>query len=843
MCPNTRDEIPWTVPFQRNPNFSGRQREIKILENLITFSDQFGTRDLAITGLKGIGKTQLAIELAYRMRDRNIKSQIIWITCTNTESTKERYSKNASALEIPRSSPKDDGEYFEPYFSEDTQDSLLILHNVNDWDVWKAFKDILPQERRRYRILATTHNQQIATEIASSRVVVLGELDEESAVGLLYNELENKALLKDRSTTTALLDQLAYLPLAITQAAVYLNENPALLLSEYLHSIGRKESEAIGFPSNNFRGDCDQIDMADAINTTWFDSFSQLQAINPSAADYLKVMACVDSQDIPIAILPPLHDLLEASKARELLQNFHFLDKRTTVDSLFRLHPIVRMAARSWMRQSHEFEKYQQKVVARLEELLPDSCDDNRELWRQYLPHVMFVLKGRLVQVGTEYNDLPWKTAHYLWNNGRFKEAQTISIDFMIQRREKYGDQDHSTLAYMSWVAYTFSELWQWQMARELEMHVFAARKQLLGIEHTDTISSMAHLARIYAAEGQWSRAEEMHLQLMDISKQQSHTDNLIVLELLSEVATTFRMFRKRKEELAIRLYAFKAHEHLEGYHPDTMAKNHEMALAHYAYSSAGMENAKEIFGRIIEMWRGGQTNDRSARAIDEQTFGPNHAVAMASIECLARIHEDQRDWDKAEKVQTTAIESYREVLGSQHPYTLNAISQLARIYQRQDRWDEAGALLSEIVEASRSDQFLNYPSIWQNMFDLADIYEQQGRQEEAERMKQQAIKIKPSGHVLGPTYSHFLARMQSLSFAAPEEEVNACKLMAQVGQLVAKRPVSLYDHSGQIAADMLVKWGTGTHVNSSRHQFTLKLFLDKAGKLARTLKLLAGRK
>lgn len=56
------------VPFARNPRFAGRQNEIDRLEQLVIHSR--GTTKTAICGLGGIGKTQIALELAYRAQEK-----------------------------------------------------------------------------------------------------------------------------------------------------------------------------------------------------------------------------------------------------------------------------------------------------------------------------------------------------------------------------------------------------------------------------------------------------------------------------------------------------------------------------------------------------------------------------------------------------------------------------------------------------------------------------------------------------------------------------------------------------------------------------------------------------
>jgi GTPase SAR1 family protein len=77
------------IPFARNPHFVGCQEEIQKLEDLITMPD--GPRKLAITGLGGVGKTQIALELAYRIWDREPECSIFWIPCTSYEAVEQGF--------------------------------------------------------------------------------------------------------------------------------------------------------------------------------------------------------------------------------------------------------------------------------------------------------------------------------------------------------------------------------------------------------------------------------------------------------------------------------------------------------------------------------------------------------------------------------------------------------------------------------------------------------------------------------------------------------------------------------------------------------------------------------
>ena len=76
-------DAPWIVPFERNPRFTGRESQLAELEGKLFAKDH--TSKIAITGLGGVGKTQLVLELLYRTRQKHKNCSIIWIPATTIE--------------------------------------------------------------------------------------------------------------------------------------------------------------------------------------------------------------------------------------------------------------------------------------------------------------------------------------------------------------------------------------------------------------------------------------------------------------------------------------------------------------------------------------------------------------------------------------------------------------------------------------------------------------------------------------------------------------------------------------------------------------------------------------
>src|SRR5208283_132445 len=57
---------PFVVPFLRNPGFVGREEDLAKIHALLQKGEAVGVQPVAAAGMGGIGKTQLAVEYAYR---------------------------------------------------------------------------------------------------------------------------------------------------------------------------------------------------------------------------------------------------------------------------------------------------------------------------------------------------------------------------------------------------------------------------------------------------------------------------------------------------------------------------------------------------------------------------------------------------------------------------------------------------------------------------------------------------------------------------------------------------------------------------------------------------------
>ncbi|THC91371.1 hypothetical protein EYZ11_009170 [Aspergillus tanneri] len=166
--PELKESV-WMVPFRKNSRFVGREEEISRIEGLIM--QPGGPSKVAICGLGGVGKTQIALELVYRMRERDSECSIFWIPCTSYESVEQAYIKITELKGFHGVKPAEARERVKLYLSQPSAGKwLIVFDNADNMNMWiqgcnstPALKDFLPQSEHGHMVF-TTRNQKLAYE-------------------------------------------------------------------------------------------------------------------------------------------------------------------------------------------------------------------------------------------------------------------------------------------------------------------------------------------------------------------------------------------------------------------------------------------------------------------------------------------------------------------------------------------------------------------------------------------------------------------------------------------------------------------------------------------------------
>lgn len=128
----------WNIPYPRNPFFTGRDALLTQLATELR-AGQAMALPQAISGLGGVGKTQIAVEYAYRFR-RNYRV-VLWARAESQEALTSSFVSIAHLLNLPQKEEQDQSIIVEALITWLQRHAgwLLIFDNVDDLAIVRTF--------------------------------------------------------------------------------------------------------------------------------------------------------------------------------------------------------------------------------------------------------------------------------------------------------------------------------------------------------------------------------------------------------------------------------------------------------------------------------------------------------------------------------------------------------------------------------------------------------------------------------------------------------------------------------------------------------------------------------
>ncbi|KAE8846566.1 hypothetical protein HRS9139_01133 [Pyrenophora teres f. teres] len=714
---------PSIIQFSQNPRFVGRESQLAELEARL-FSNEHTTTTLAIVGPGGTGKTQLALEVAHRTRQKKKNCSVLWMDASDKVSLYQSYASVAQKLNV--AGWDDDQADIKQLVKRcvieiSARHCLLIFDNTEHTTLRSSgsstteaadLANCLPQSKL-CSVIFTTTNTDTAQALAPQNIISLRELTLDAALKMLQVRLARPLANTEQQEAEHLLRALSYLPLAVMQAAACIKAS-GMTVQEYRSRIDDHKELVIEHRGDPSEGKLQGAGVKEPVATTLFLSIYKIRHDNALAADYLFHAACVERKDISL-------DLLEAASPQAREDAIRVLDKyalvtRRPAESALDVHRLVHRALRKQL-QAQGLRQWTQRTITQLLRVFPDNNHSNRSKWRRLLPHAQYALShSQMNEDDDERLHLASKCAMTLHSDGRYEEAKELFEQVMETRKTKLGLDHPSTLTSMANLASTYRNQGRWDDAEKLEVQVLETRKTKLGLDHPSTLTIMANLASTYRNQGRWDDAEKLEVQVMETSKTKLGSDHPSTLTSMANLASTYR-------------------------------------------NQGRWDDAEKLEVQVLETRK--------------TKLGSDHPDTLTSMANLASTYWNQGRWDGAEKLEVQVMETRKTKLGLDHPSTLSSMANLASTYWNQGRWDDAEKLEVQVLETRKTKLGSDHPDTLTSMHNLAFTLQSQARHVEAHTLMEKWFQSRQQ--VLGKQHPYTQSSFDTLNGWRAEYSCNGC--------------------------------------------------------------------
>ncbi|TGO31373.1 hypothetical protein BPAE_0001g00010 [Botrytis paeoniae] len=765
MEPSLPDKLkPITfIPFDRNDGLVDR-KEFESLDHLLNSSSH--NRSAAIWGLGGCGKTQIALEYAYRCQDKNSCS-IFWIRADSEATFIQDYSDLAKISRLPSDLKAEDLLSAVKRWIENQRDWVIVFDNADDLRIFK--RSYSPSETQQAHdpkllrfvprsqtgtIIWTSRDRRICGTITDSwRGIEVKAMDNEQATNLFRNlsEISELTSSKNEKSILELLESLGNLPLAIVQAASYIR-NTKISVPQYLKSFESEQSDLLNEEFQDlYRHDSD---IPNAVMRTWHISMKKIAEESPCTERILNIITFFNNKGIPFELIKAAAGATysdhEVRLAASRLSDYSLIQAQRALDEdlpTYEQHRLVQLATRRSLSRAQIF-YFSGEALRIMTSLFPDGT---YETWNNciiYLPHVLKIVtwsqaKGYESQAPLVLQ----RVGRYYWEQGNSEKAEELDIEVLALQKEILGEKHPDTILAMGNLASTWWQQGYSKKAEKLQIEVLALQKEILGEKHLDTITAMASLASTWWQQGYSEKAEKLQIEVLALQKEilgEKHLDTILAM---ANLASTWwqQGYSEKAEKLQIEVLALRK-EILGEKHPDTILA---MAiLASTWWQHVYSEKAEKLQIEVL--------------ALRKEILGEKHPDTILAMASLASTWWQQGYSEKSEKLDIEVLALQKEILGEKHPDTILAMANLASTWWQQGYSEKAEKLQIEVLVLRKKILGEKHPNTVAAMASLASTWWQQGCSEKAEELEIEVLALRKE--ILGEKHLDTITAMANLA-------------------------------------------------------------------------------
>src|SRR5258708_869644 len=768
----------WSIPYYRNPFFTGRE---DILEELHRNFHEDQTITLtqpqALYGLGGMGKTQIAIEYAYRCRD--LYQVVFWVQAASKETTIADFLKIADLLHLSPTSLYES--------SYDQQQMLSLVKNWfvqhTDWlfifdnaDEMLLLQEFLPVGGKGH-LLITTRDQAVESMAKSFEVK---KLTKEDGLALLLkrakiikqNEEIIELTLEEKEIGENLVTMMDYLPLALDQAGAYIVEMRCNLSryyeiyrERYIELLARKSRLPVNYPYT--------------VMTTWSLSFREIERTSPFSVILLRICAFLQPDFIPeevtVICLKWLGSYFmnvsdapfEIDLDDRLMQHlFSFFQVKELSSENSR--EIARNIGRSLIDLSQDAIKIDESIGNLMRYSLIKRDEKNSSLSIHHLVQVVllneldeevrFFWVG-LVMLAVSTHMPPQPRAETWLQCQRYLAQAMICTQYITEYFDTLKDLKFFATAagsLLNAIGAYFYEIRAFKEVRpfyEMALDIF---QQSLNVNDVNIAVMWHQLARLSFVENDHHNAETLFYRAIDLY----HQTPLEGWRLIDALDTFYELARlsivqgKYEKADALLQYTLKMREGLQGAESrDVAATMHEIAVL---YQNQGRYNdAEKLLKRVL--------------IVEEKVLGTGHLDIAVALENLASTYVLQNKYHEAYPYLERAKNIFETTWGTEHVALLGVLLQMAVVNEKLGNYKQTTFYYEKVLKIGQKEQILEKEQIIVLLLNISFIFFEQNIFEEVERVAFQLIDME--NYIGEDTRLRYIAILNNLGYVYVQQK------------------------------------------------------------------------
>ena len=652
----------WNIPHIRNPNFTGRDEILSGLRGALG-SGEPATCKQTLTGLGGVGKSQLAIEYIYRnMVDYRV---VWWIRSEELAFLAADYADLASSLDLKEKDSRDQQEKVRAVkrWLEHNEGWLLVFDNANDPEETRNY---LPQSGAGH-VIITSRNPNWSS---ISKLLPVKVFNRSESIDFLCKRTGQD----DKKTARNLAGELGDLPLALEQAGAYI-ETTVTPMKEYLKLFRERRKEL-------WEDESSPPDYPQPVGATWSLAMDRVRGASPEGANLLNLCSFLAPDDITLELvregaehIPPqlaaaVTDRLVMNRAIRVLRQYSLIE---AIEDSLSVHRLVQVVVRDRL-NTDETKLWAGSALRILSKVFPYKSDDIQTwpLSKRLLPHALAAIAHaeEHMVAQEEMGDILNKTGMYFNDHAESSKAKANFEKALTFYVKVHGHDHFSVATSLNNIGVAWATLGDSKKATSYYEEALEIDMQVYGAKHSTVAKDLNNIGAAWGTLGDSKKAISYFKQSIAINME-------LYGEKYPDIATGLNNIGKEldalgESEKAISYFERAIEINKEAYgekHPDIAPYFSNIGLALNALGES--KKAISYFEQAI--------------AINKEAYGEKHPKIAIDLSNIGLALNALGESEKAISYFEQAIAINKEAYGEKHPYTATYLNNIGQA------WDALG--------------------------------------------------------------------------------------------------------------------------------------------------------